>query len=64
MIQIGWPDQFIEHASTNKELEDKYGLNAATAVAKVNNLLAEVNAKTAASTRRSQVLGAVDAPSS
>jgi 1-deoxy-D-xylulose-5-phosphate synthase len=64
VARIGWPDQFIEHASTNKELEDKYGLNAATAVAKVNDLLAEGKAKTAASTRRSQVSGAVDARSS
>ena len=64
VARIGWPDQFIEHATTNKELEDKYGLNAATAVAKVNDLLAEGKTKTAGSTRKSRVLGAVDARSS
>ena len=41
VARIGWPDRFIEHASTTKELQDKYGLNAATAVAKVKELLAE-----------------------
>jgi 1-deoxy-D-xylulose-5-phosphate synthase len=35
VIQIGWPDQFIEHASTVEELRSKYGLTAENTVAKV-----------------------------
>ncbi|MGD0016939.1 MAG: 1-deoxy-D-xylulose-5-phosphate synthase [Verrucomicrobiia bacterium] len=64
VARIGWPDQFIEHATTNKELQDKYGLNATTAVAKINDLLAEVKGKTAASSKKSRAHGAVDARSS
>jgi 1-deoxy-D-xylulose-5-phosphate synthase len=36
LIQIGWPDQFIEHASTPEELRSKYGLTAENTVAKVH----------------------------
>jgi 1-deoxy-D-xylulose-5-phosphate synthase len=43
VARVGWPDKFIEHATTNKDLQDKYGMNAATAVAKVNELLADAN---------------------
>jgi len=39
VARIGWPDQFIEHATTNQELQNRHGLNAATAVAKVKQLL-------------------------
>lgn len=42
VVRIGWPDKFIEHASSNKDLEDKYGFNAATAIAKINESLAHV----------------------
>ena len=35
VIQIGWPDQFIEHATTVEELRGKYGLTAEATVAKV-----------------------------
>ncbi len=38
VIQIGWPDQFIEHASSPEELRQKYGLT-------VQNLLAKVRAE-------------------
>ena len=41
VARVGWPDNFLEHASSNKELQDKYGLNAKTAVAKIKELLAE-----------------------
>src|SRR3954463_6532854 len=34
VIRIGWPDQFVEHASTQDELRKKYGLTAENAVAK------------------------------
>jgi 1-deoxy-D-xylulose-5-phosphate synthase len=42
VARVGWPDKFIEHASSNKDLEDKYGFNAPTAVAKIKELLDEV----------------------
>jgi 1-deoxy-D-xylulose-5-phosphate synthase len=48
VVRIGWPDKFIEHASNNATLQDKYGLNAATAVAKVNEALAEAQRQTVA----------------
>jgi len=35
VVRIGWPDQFIEHASTQDELRKKYGLSVENAVAKV-----------------------------
>ena len=35
VIQIGWPDQFIEHASSPDELRSKYGLTVENTVAKV-----------------------------
>jgi 1-deoxy-D-xylulose-5-phosphate synthase len=41
VLRIGWPDQFIEHATTVDYLREKYGLTAAVAVAQVKALLAE-----------------------
>jgi 1-deoxy-D-xylulose-5-phosphate synthase len=35
VIQMGWPDQFIEHATTVDDLRKKYGLTVDNAVAKV-----------------------------
>jgi 1-deoxy-D-xylulose-5-phosphate synthase len=35
VIQIGWPDRFIEHATTTEELRGKYGLTVENTVAKV-----------------------------
>ena len=35
VIRIGWPDKFIEHASTVEHLREKYGLTAQAAVAQV-----------------------------
>ena len=35
LIQIGWPDRFIEHATTPEELRSKYGLTVENTVAKV-----------------------------
>ncbi len=35
VIQVGWPDQFIEHASSVADLRKKYGLTAEEAAAKV-----------------------------
>jgi 1-deoxy-D-xylulose-5-phosphate synthase len=34
-VRIGWPDQFIEHASSVEHLRQKYGLTAENTVAKV-----------------------------
>jgi 1-deoxy-D-xylulose-5-phosphate synthase len=36
--RIGWPDQFIEHATTVDDLREKYGLTAAQVVARVKGL--------------------------
>jgi len=46
VVRIGWPDQFIEHATTQDELRSKYGLSVQNTVAKVNEQLGET-AKTA-----------------
>jgi 1-deoxy-D-xylulose-5-phosphate synthase len=35
VVRIGWPDQFIEHASTQDELRLKYGLSVENTVARV-----------------------------
>jgi 1-deoxy-D-xylulose-5-phosphate synthase len=40
VVRIGWPDQFIEHASTQDELRKKYGLSVENTVAKAKELLA------------------------
>jgi 1-deoxy-D-xylulose-5-phosphate synthase len=39
VVRIGWPDQFIEHASSVNELREKYGLTAATTISKVEAVL-------------------------
>ena len=41
VARIGWPDQFIEHASTVDYLREKYGLTAVNAAAQVRALLAK-----------------------
>ena len=38
VARIGWPDQFIEHASSVDWLREKHGLTAAAAAAQVNEL--------------------------
>ena len=35
VVRIGWPDQFIEHATTQDELRKKYGLTVENTVARV-----------------------------
>ena len=35
VVRIGWPDQFIEHATSQDELRRKYGLTVDSTVAKV-----------------------------
>jgi len=43
VIQIGWPDQFIEHATNVDDLRKKYGLTVDSIVAKVKNEFAEAS---------------------
>jgi len=44
VIQIGWPDQFIEHATSVDDLRKKYGLTVENLVAKVKNEFTETSA--------------------
>jgi 1-deoxy-D-xylulose-5-phosphate synthase len=60
VARVGYADKFMEHASSNKELQDKYGLSAKVAVAKVKELLAEA-AEAKAQPQKFRVLGAMDA---
>jgi 1-deoxy-D-xylulose-5-phosphate synthase len=49
VLRIGWPDQFIEHASNVDCLREKYGLTATNAVAQVRALISnQPEAKAAA----------------
>jgi 1-deoxy-D-xylulose-5-phosphate synthase len=57
VARVGWPDNFIEHASSNKELQEKYGLNSRIAVAKVKELVAD-SATRHAKPQQFRVLGA------
>jgi 1-deoxy-D-xylulose-5-phosphate synthase len=45
VVRIGWPDQFIEHATTQDELRKKYGLTVENTVAKVKAQFGEAAAK-------------------
>jgi 1-deoxy-D-xylulose-5-phosphate synthase len=42
VVQIAWPDQFIEHASSVDDLRKKYGLTVENAVSKVRAEFAHV----------------------
>jgi 1-deoxy-D-xylulose-5-phosphate synthase len=44
VIQVGWPDQFIEHATTVEDLRNKHGLTVENTVAKVKAELASAPA--------------------
>jgi len=41
LVRIGWPDQFIEHASTQDELRKRYGITVENVIAKVKSQFAE-----------------------
>ncbi len=41
VVRIGWPDQFIEHASTQDELRKRYGLTVENIVAKTKAQFSE-----------------------
>ena len=45
VVRIGWPDQFIEHATTQDELRKKYGLSVENTVAKVKAQFGEAAVK-------------------
>jgi 1-deoxy-D-xylulose-5-phosphate synthase len=57
VIRIGWPDQFIEHASTVDYLRQKYGLS-------VENVVAKVKAELGGTVTPSNVVSALGASSS
>jgi 1-deoxy-D-xylulose-5-phosphate synthase len=42
VVRIGWPDQFIEHATSQDELRRKYGLTVENIIAKVRAQFSEV----------------------
>ena len=44
VVRIGWPDKFIEHATTVEHLREKYGLTAPKAVEQVKTHFAEAPA--------------------
>lgn len=41
VVRVGWPDQFIEHASSQDELRRKYGLSVEAAVTRVKAQFAD-----------------------
>src|SRR5258708_35400896 len=43
VVRIGWPDKFIEHATTVEYLREKHGLTVANTVAQVKALLASAS---------------------
>jgi len=47
VIRIGWPDQFIEHATTQDELRRKYGISVENILARVKAQLGEAAAPAA-----------------
>jgi len=46
VVRIGWPDQFIEHATTPDELREKYGLTVESIAARVKAQFIEAPAMT------------------
>ena len=46
VVRIGWPDQFIEHATTQDELRAKYGLSVENTVAKVKTHFGDTTSAT------------------
>ncbi len=45
IVRIGWPDQFIEHATSANDLREKYGLTAAAAVEKIELAMVDIQPK-------------------
>jgi len=42
VLMVGWPDQFIEHATNVDDLRNKYGLTVENVVARVKAEMAEI----------------------
>jgi len=42
VLMVGWPDQFIEHATNVDDLRNKYGLTVENIVARVKAEMAEI----------------------
>jgi 1-deoxy-D-xylulose-5-phosphate synthase len=57
VVRIGWPDQFIEHASSVDYLRQKYGLTAENAVAQVKAQFNAAPVKDASADRDPDRLG-------
>lgn len=49
VIRIGWPDQFVEHASSVNDLREKYGFTVASIVEKVEQAMVETSSKSSRS---------------
>ena len=45
VYRLGWPDEFIEHATTPDYLRNKHGLTAENLVVQVTKLLGQETAK-------------------
>ncbi len=45
VVRIGWPDQFIEHASTQDELRKRYGITVENIIARVKAQFSEAPAQ-------------------
>jgi 1-deoxy-D-xylulose-5-phosphate synthase len=41
VVRLGWPDQFIEHATTPEDLREKYGLTVPTLLENIRAALAD-----------------------
>ena len=49
LLRIGWPDQFIENASSGNEVREKYGLTPKAIVAQIKSApLAKAKSKASA----------------
>jgi len=47
LVRIGWPDQFIEHASTQDELRKRYGITVENIIAKVRGQFSDISSQPA-----------------
>jgi 1-deoxy-D-xylulose-5-phosphate synthase len=47
LVRIGWPDQFIEHASTQDELRKRYGITVENIIARVKAQFGEATSQVA-----------------
>ena len=57
LIRVGWPDQFIEHASSVGELRGKYGLTAEAVVERIRSFPAPAAGKGSSNSSQSLKVG-------